>query len=269
MLAITLYTLAVVTTNYNNSGGTTSGGTSPGTPVGVNMATNPRTRVVSGIGGLTRGRNLGVRIIRFSSCMAPGMSLTRNRLFTGSVRRTPCLTTALGGRPGFRLIRTFGAMGFPVTVCSAGCGGIRSVPTNTAVNVPGSPSGNTHTLLILTSGNFVRIGSGGSISASMTDVAGGPGGCGVRRLSTTSVPGTVNSLSVTMVGTGCTLITGLGPSGSDLLIRHTSGPFIGVFMAAGTGRGSPHVRRLGGVCASTRGGGFVRSRFGNSVAPTF
>lgn len=133
------------------------------------------------------------------------------------------------------------------------------------VTIPGSAAGRTHTLLLLRRGNIVGLESNTNVATAGGSVIRGPRGIRVMRTRTTRVPGMLGSISCTMVGSGCTVGTNLGPMSSSLLVRNSSSTCNGVLMAGRKGRGSPGVLTLTTTLGDGRITGFVDSGCGNSI----
>lgn len=255
--------ITLTTTNYNNNSGRTRAA------VGINTATNPRTRIIRTTTGRTTGDNLGMRIIRFSSCIAPSGTLTSNRLSLMDCRRGPFLS-GFGGAGGASLIPVNGTVLVHVNVCDSGIRSIGSVPSNTAVTVPGSPAGNNHNLLLLRHTNLLGLGSNINVGTAPGSIISGPGRLGFGRLRTTRLPHDLTSISTTTVAVGCIVDNNLSIGGRGVFLRPGSRPLTMVVVTTHGGSGSG--RTCGtfiGTCRSRTIGGFVTSGCGKAVRPTF
>lgn len=270
VVSLTTLTYTNFVTNYNDSGGSTTS-TSPtgaGGRVGINAAPNCSRRIIRFITGRTRGRNLGIAVIPFSSCIAPGRTLTRNSVSMGSCRRIPFLRTfGRGGNAG--LIPVKGACLTPLHLFSGGRGALSSLPSNTSVTVPGSPSGKNHTLLLLRGGNLLGLGRNiGPIGTIISSVTSGPGGLGVVRLRTPRLPETLRSYSTSVVGNNCTMSTKLSP-GATLTRRSGADPCMGIVTTHRRSGSGPACRGFMGVFRARTAEGCVGSGFRIALVPKF
>lgn len=203
-----------------------------------------------------------LKIVEFTDYVTPNKALEDGQIDANFFQHIPYLES-FNIEQGYHLANAGGIHIEPIALYSRKVNSLAELKDGSTIAIPNDPTNGGRALLLLESGNLIKLKDGAGITATTFDISSNPKNLKFREIEAASLPRVLGDVDAAVINGNYAIPAGLTANIDGLLIEGADSPYVNVIAVREGSENDPAIRALVKALQSDKIKDYVKKQYPN------